>query len=555
MSRSHSMAQLLRLARLAARCERTGESAQEAIGHDADLQGANQQAANQQTADVLSNAARRRLIQGAAAGAVATAAGAMTPTAWAGAVKLRRLLAGTGDVAIVGAGLAGLSCAYALARKGVPTRVFEADTRVGGRCKSLRGFFPGQVAELGGEFINTSHNVMIGYAKAFGLTLEDASMFPGSRYYDFDGQRYSEAQVLEEFRAFSASMREDLQTLRYPTADRHTEADRLFDEMSLGDYLQMYDAGSMLRKMIGTAYAAEYGAGIDELSSISFLRYVYADKRSKFAPSAALGDMHLHVVEGTDRITTGLAAGLHAPVEFGRKLVAVRKLASGRMRLTFDVGGRSVQSDHDAVVITLPFSVLRDVHLHPSLDLPAWKRYAIDNAGMGDNSKLMVGFRQSYWYLQHDSNGSGYSDRANLQCTWETNPINGGDTHAVLSHYTGGAIARAINPKNVQTHARAFLDDLEFALPGAHQMAQRSANGDVVAIAENWSRNPYSKGSYSCARPGYFTTTAHNEAKPIGNLLFAGEHTSSFYEWQGFMEGAALSGLRAAGEACTLLRV
>jgi monoamine oxidase len=48
---------------------------------------------------------------------------------------------------------------------------------------------------------------------------------------------------------------------------------------------------------------------------------------------------------------------------------------------------------------------------------------------------------------------------------------------------------------------------------------------------------------------------AHNEAKRIGNVMFAGEHTSSFYEWQGTMEGAALSGLRAAAEVCTQFRV
>ena len=48
---------------------------------------------------------------------------------------------------------------------------------------------------------------------------------------------------------------------------------------------------------------------------------------------------------------------------------------------------------------------------------------------------------------------------------------------------------------------------------------------------------------------------AQIEAKQIGNVMFAGEHTSSFYEWQGTMEGAALSGLRAAAEACTLLRM
>jgi monoamine oxidase len=63
------------------------------------------------------------------------------------------------------------------------------------------------------------------------------------------------------------------------------------------------------------------------------------------------------------------------------------------------------------------------------------------------------------------------------------------------------------------------------------------------------------KGSYTCNHPGYFTTIADNEAKPIGNLYFAGEHTSSFYEFQGFMEGAALSGIRAAKEILQALKV
>jgi monoamine oxidase len=56
------------------------------------------------------------------------------------------------------------------------------------------------------------------------------------------------------------------------------------------------------------------------------------------------------------------------------------------------------------------------------------------------------------------------------------------------------------------------------------------------------------KGSYTCNHPGYFTTIADNEGTPVGNLHFAGEHTNSFYEYQGFMEGAALSGIRAARE-------
>lgn len=542
MNRTSKMAQLLRLARLAAQADKTGQGAQEVIEQEA-----------------LRDAGRRRFTQVAIAGAATAAAGAMTPAAWAGVSRIRRMISGGGNVAVVGAGMAGLSCAFELARKGVTTQVFEAAGRVGGRCHSLRGVFPGQVAERGAEFIGSSHHTMLGYARAFDLPLEDASMLPGNTFYRFDGHTYSEAQVVEEYRAFSASMREDLATLSYPTADRHNEADELFDLMTLDDYLSLNGAGGLLRKVIGSAYAAEYGAGIDELSSISFLRFIHGDKRGKFAQvGGAAGGLQggegFHVIDGNDRIATGLAERLPTPVRLGHKLIAVRKISGGRVRLIFDVAGNTVQSDHDAVVLTLPFSVLRDVQLG-SLGLPAWKRYAINNASMGDSAKLMVGFDQPFWYIQHGTNGAGYGDRSRLQSTWETNAYNGNENRAVLTSQLGGAMARSLDPRQVQSEAMMFLSELDAALPGAFAAAQRSANGDVVAFAQNWSKNPLSKGAYACARPGYFTTIAHNEAKAVGNVMFAGEHTSSFYEWQGTMEGAALSGLRAAGEVCTLLRV
>jgi monoamine oxidase len=66
------------------------------------------------------------------------------------------------DVGIVGAGLAGLACADRLRARGVVASVYEASDRVGGRCFSLRGFFPGQVAERGGELIDNLHKTMLG---------------------------------------------------------------------------------------------------------------------------------------------------------------------------------------------------------------------------------------------------------------------------------------------------------------------------------------------------------------------------------------------------------
>ena len=130
---------------------------------------------------------------------------------------------------------------------------------------------------------------MLGFAREFGLELENSSQLPGTAYYNFGGQSYSEAQVAEEYRAFAASIREDLFTLSFPTADRFTEADALFDYMSLEDYLILHGAGNLLRTVISAAYLSEYGASIDELSAISFLRFVYGDKRTKLAPLGVFG--------------------------------------------------------------------------------------------------------------------------------------------------------------------------------------------------------------------------------------------------------------------------
>jgi monoamine oxidase len=543
MSRSDLMARLLRLARLAERCERTGESPADAIGQDEP-----------------GNHGRRDFTKSMLAATTAAATWSVAPAAIAAAVggdPMDGRRTGpriAGNVAVVGAGLAGLSCAYELARQGINARVFEGSDRVGGRVASLRGFFPGQVVERGGEFFSGAHHTMLGYARSFGLELERSSQLTGANYYYFNGRRYSEAEVVDEYRAFAASIREDLRTLSTPTADRFSENDALFDYMSLADYLDLHGAGPLLRGLIGSAYLAEYGAGIDELSSITFLRFAYGDKRSKLAPFGVHAGETLRVVDGNDRITTALAERLPTPVSLGHRLLAVRKLSDGKLRLSFDTGGRTVQRDYPAVVLTLPFSVLRDVDLHPSLELPDWKLQSIATAGMGDHAKLLVGFQKPVWQSALGLSGTGFSDRAFMRSTWESNPSLSGATHAVLASHVGGAQARAMTAASLQSDAGAFLDNLEPLVPGAKAAAARDGSGRLLARTENWSGNPWSRGSHSCNRPGYFTNTANNEGKAVGNLLFAGEHTSSFYEWQGFMEGAALSGLRAAGEVLTLAR-
>jgi monoamine oxidase len=62
----------------------------------------------------------------------------------------------------------------------------------------------------------------------------------------------------------------------------------------------------------------------------------------------------------------------------------------------------------------------------------------------------------------------------------------------------------------------------------------------------HWPSHPFTRGSYACYLPGQWTAIAGAEGERVGNLHFAGEHTS--LEAQGFMEGGCESGERGAAE-------
>lgn len=158
---------------------------------------------------------------------------------------------------------------------------------------------------------------------------------------------------------------------------------------------------------------------------------------------------------------------------------------------------------------------------------------------------MMVGFSRRTW-RDTGSNGSSYSDLVHHQTTWETNPSQATPTRAVLTDYSGGDRGAGLNPANAQQEVERFLGDLSAVFLGAFADATRT-DGKVLAHLEHWPSNPRTLGSYTCYLPGQFTTIAGNEGEPVGNVFFGGEHANSFYEWQGFMEGALLSGLAAAG--------
>jgi monoamine oxidase len=480
--------------------------------------------------------------------------------------------ASSARIAIVGGGLAGLTCADELQKAGVIATLYEGSPeRLGGRCHSLRDDFPGQVAEAGGEMIDNAGKTMIGYARELGLTLEDYLKEPGETTFYYGGQRHTRDEVVDQFRAFVARAKPDLQVISAaPSYFSHSPDDVAFDNLDLATYLDTRAAGlPLIRWLLDVAYVSEYGLECHELSCLNMLLFIHLDRRKKWNPYGA-SDERYHVVEGNDSIVAGLAARQTGPLEMMSFLQRLSRNAAGEYVLEFR--GVAQPAIADAVVLAIPFSTLRNVTLDASLGLPAAKLNAIRELGYGYNGKTILGFRGRPW-ARYGSNGSVYSDQANLQNTWETNWTRAGAT-SVLTDFFGGNRGQALqtlgqtsrycgnchgagspftggsfydmNLGIVDQQAEATLADLDQIFPGARAAASRNPDGSPVLYRAHWFPQPFSRGCYTAYRPGQFTSICGLESVPVDGLYFAGEHADSFYDWQGFLEGACRSGIAAA---------
>lgn len=489
-----------------------------------------------------------------------------------------RSIAQTGPrIAIIGAGMAGLAAADRLRAKGYSATIFEANNRLGGRVFSDRTTFPGQVAEVGGELIDNLHKTMLAYANEFSLLKEDLGKAPGEKAFFFNGQHYTEAQVVDEYRQLTPRIRADLQTLSgSPNFFNHTAADVALDNVDLATWLSTRCTGlPLIQKVLTQAYIAEYGLEPSEQSCLNMLLFLHADNSSKFREYGVFSDERYHLVGGNDAIASNIRARLPGTVNLGAELVRLGRNATGQYELYFR--GVSTPERFDAVIVTVPFTVLRRITLDASLGLSADKRRAIDTLGYGANAKTMIGFNGRPW-LEQGFSGMAYGELPNLQTTWETNYSRAGVT-AILTDYSGGNRARGqqlpppplgttstcnnchngpggffdMEDAVLQQQVDAFLMDLDRVYPGARNRAS-VVGGKYVVRRGHWLPQRYSRGSYTCYLPGQFTGVAGLEGQAAGALKFAGEHADSFYEWQGFMEGACNSGIAAADDVVADIR-
>ncbi len=440
------------------------------------------------------------------------------------------------NVAIVGAGMAGLNAAYQLKRQGISSMVYEASDRAGGRMFTLKDKFGrGLTTDIGGEFVDTSHTDILQLVKELGLELYDLSGDTlAHKTFWFEGRLLGEKELREAIQPYTDRLLKDIHSL--PPVISHLTADtfRQLDQLSVLDYLRSIGMTGWLFKFLDMVLTREYGMEAAQQSAINFL-IMFEPPLPAEKDYELFGQEHevFKIKGGSQRLSDKLYEQVKEQVVLQRKLVAIGTNPGGGYDLHFEKEGGRWTVQADQVILTLPFTILRSVSL--DIPMPAAKRKCIDEIGYGNSCKFIMGMDDKPW-RRLGKQGYTFTDLS-VGCGWDSSQLQSEETGS-FTVFGGGNFADWVKMNKEEVLIGQFLPALDTIYKGM----KRSYNGRSTKFC--WAGYPYSKAGYSSFRKGQWSTLAGWEAVPVGSVYFAGEHVSR--EYQGYMNGAAQTGRMAA---------
>jgi len=433
-------------------------------------------------------------------------------------------------VAIGGAGFAGLAAARALEARGATVIVIEARDRVGGRVWTARnGFAAKQHAEAGADLIEAEQQHVRDLAVQLGLKTTRI-LRRGFGFYgpDSRGRRTLDSSG-RTFGRIGKSLGPQVRDFKLAEQRWDSAVGHRLARTSVAAWLDQIRAPQPLRARL-RAFRGFFLADPEDLSMLPLVE--------QFAEWGAPGqDRIFRIVEGNDRLATGMARRLRGKVLLNT-IVRGATQDADRVRVAVESAtGTLAEIDASFFVCALPTTTARSVRFVPSL--PDAQASAIASLRYGCATRVLLQFARRFW--RRLGRPTAFGTDLPVGAVWDGNEQQRGP--AILSLLAGGRASSELREIQSVEGDAGVVRRLEWLGKPARLLASRT----IV-----WDSDPWVGGGYAYFDPSFDPDLRPWLARPFGRIVFAGEHTST--RWQGYMNGALESGIRAAAEVAALAR-
>jgi len=445
-------------------------------------------------------------------------------------------------VIVIGAGLAGLVCAYELGQAGYNVKVLEAQGRVGGCVKTVRNAFKnGQYADVGGaSFYPIAQDYAMKYLEKFRLNpvtpqsgrgLSNTLFFNGREKFQLAFPLTDEEIELGINGMKEKYLKSGLDEL-WESSKNNTigEVERKYDKISFAELMMRNGASPEAVRLLNAMGVDCVGEGPELYSAANMIGMCFnvSEQNSTYS------GVHYSIDGGNDLLPKAFAENLKGELRLNVQVTHIKRTNNG-VEVTYSENGNNSSDSSNYVVLAIPPGPTNDIVFDPPLSQS--KDFALKNAKMASISRVFYQTESRIW-RELGKSGNALTDLP-ITYFWDCTEKQSG-TSGIIHGYMMGPHARHFERLDDKQKKKYTLDQFDLLFPGVSEHL-------IASHYEIWDSNPFSQGAYVYFQPEQMQSVYPYLSRNEGRIIFAGSHTASKLIHSS-MQGALESGLRATSE-------